>query len=98
MSRSHHRHRADGRTRHEHESSTSYDPYTVGDWKCGGSLTWPRQIPIEGEPDDVAQIVANYSSWLAQSDVPKLFVNGDPALLIIDVIATSAVPGRTRPR
>ncbi len=46
------------------------------------TLTWPRQIPIDGEPDDVAQIVGAYSSWLAQSEVPKLFVNGDPGLLI----------------
>jgi haloalkane dehalogenase len=48
------------------------------------TLTCSRQIPIEGEPADVAQIVGDYSSWLARSDVPKLFVNGDPGLLIIE--------------
>lgn len=46
-------------------------------------LTWPRQIPIAGEPADVVQIVTNYSRWLAQSDLPKLFVNAEPGALIV---------------
>ena len=46
------------------------------------TLTWPRQIPIEGEPADVHEIVASYSSWLQESDVPKLFVNGEPGFMI----------------
>lgn len=46
------------------------------------TLTWPRQIPIAGEPADVVQIVTDYNQWLAQSDVPKLFVNAEPGGLI----------------
>jgi len=46
------------------------------------TLTWPRQIPIEGEPADVAAIAAAYANWLATSDVPKLFVKAEPGLLI----------------
>jgi haloalkane dehalogenase len=42
------------------------------------TLTWPRQIPIEGEPADVAAIAAAYADWLATSSVPKLFVKADP--------------------
>ena len=42
----------------------------------------PRQIPIAGEPADVVQIVSDYSAWLSQSDVPKLFVNAEPGGLI----------------
>src|SRR5262245_42547598 len=38
------------------------------------TLTWPREIPIEGEPADVNAIVAAYAGWLATSDVPKLFI------------------------
>ncbi|HKK52246.1 MAG TPA: haloalkane dehalogenase, partial [Myxococcota bacterium] len=34
------------------------------------TLTWPRQIPIEGEPEDVVEIVKGYSEWLAQSELP----------------------------
>ena len=42
------------------------------------TLTWPRQIPIEGEPADVVAIAADYASWLAKSDVPKLFLKAEP--------------------
>lgn len=46
-------------------------------------LTWPREIPIEGEPADVAEIVAAYGRWLLTSEVPKLFINADPGALLI---------------
>jgi haloalkane dehalogenase len=42
------------------------------------TLTWPRQIPIDGEPADVTAIVSSYGNWLATSQVPKLFVKGEP--------------------
>ena len=42
------------------------------------TLTWPRQIPIEGEPADVVAIAAAYADWLAKSDVPKLFLKAEP--------------------
>jgi haloalkane dehalogenase len=47
------------------------------------TLTWPRQIPIEGEPADVTAIVQAYAEWLAKSPVPKLFVNADPGAILI---------------
>ncbi|MBN8961136.1 MAG: haloalkane dehalogenase [Rhizobiales bacterium] len=47
------------------------------------TLTWPREIPIAGEPADVAAIAAAYSQWLATSDIPKLFVNADPGAILI---------------
>jgi len=46
------------------------------------TLTWPRQIPIEGEPADVVGIVQDYTSWLATCDVPKLFVNAEPGAIL----------------
>src|SRR6266853_1259478 len=42
------------------------------------TLTWPRQIPIEGEPADVTAIVTAYADWLATSNVPKLFLRAEP--------------------
>jgi haloalkane dehalogenase len=45
------------------------------------TLSWPRNIPIEGEPADVVAIVEEYGAWLAQSDVPKLFVNAEPGAI-----------------
>ena len=47
------------------------------------TLSWPRQIPIEGEPKDVVDIVIAYSQWLATSDIPKLFINADPGSILV---------------
>jgi len=46
------------------------------------TLTWPRQIPIDGEPADVDQIVKDYGLWLRECTVPKLFVNAEPGILM----------------
>ena len=46
------------------------------------TLTWPRQIPIEGEPAEVVEIVRDYSEWLRTSPVPKLFINADPGAIL----------------
>jgi len=51
------------------------------------TLTWPRQIPIEGEPADVTAIVENYGKAMSQSSIPKLLILGDPGAI---------VTGRTR--
>lgn len=57
-------------------------PYTDGGESRRPTLTWPRQIPIDGEPEDVAEIVASYGEWLAQSEVPKLFINARPGTIL----------------
>ena len=46
------------------------------------TLTWPREIPIDGDPADVTAIVSDYSTWLATSDVPKLFIKAEPGALL----------------
>jgi haloalkane dehalogenase len=46
------------------------------------TLSWPREIPIDGEPADVTDIVLRNAEWMASSPVPKLFVNGDPGALL----------------
>jgi haloalkane dehalogenase len=48
------------------------------------TLSWPRDLPIGGEPADVVAVVEAYNSWLAESDVPKLFVNAEPGAIIND--------------
>jgi haloalkane dehalogenase len=48
------------------------------------TLTWPRQLPIEGEPADVVEIVRSYAGWLAASPAPKLFVNAEPGTISLD--------------
>ncbi len=46
------------------------------------TLTWPREIPVEGEPADVVEIVSRYGEWLSASEVPKLFINADPGAIL----------------
>lgn len=47
------------------------------------TLTWPRQIPLDGEPEDVTAIVDDYSRWLSASDLPKLLISADPGSILI---------------
>ena len=46
------------------------------------TLTWPRQIPLGGEPANVVEIVRAYGEWLAESDLPKLFVDAEPGAIL----------------
>ncbi|MDG1946215.1 MAG: haloalkane dehalogenase [Halioglobus sp.] len=46
-------------------------------------LNWPRQIPIEGEPDDVVALVNEYGAFMAGSDIPKLFINAEPGSILV---------------
>ena len=50
------------------------------------TLTWPRQIPISGQPADVVQIATDYSKWMAENDIPKLFVNADPGAILVGAV------------
>lgn len=59
-------------------------PYARGGEHRRPTLTWPRQIPIDGEPADVHAIVEDYGRWLADAaDLPKLFINADPGTILI---------------
>ncbi len=46
------------------------------------TLTWPRQIPLENEPKEVCDIVANYGDALSKSDIPKLFIDAEPGMIL----------------
>ena len=46
------------------------------------TLSWPREIPIEGEPPDVVALVAEYAEWLLQTPTPKLFINAEPGAIL----------------
>ena len=47
------------------------------------TLTWPRQIPIAGEPADVVEIVRAYADWMNENEIPKLFVDADPGSILV---------------
>ena len=57
-------------------------PYLESGESRRPTLTWPRQIPVDGEPADVVEIVDAYSRWLSISNVPKLFINADPGTIL----------------
>ncbi len=48
------------------------------------TLTWPRQIPIGGEPKEVHEIVSDYAAWLPDTGFPKLFINAEPGSILLD--------------
>ena len=48
------------------------------------TLNWPRQIPIDGEPANVVELVSAYGRWLeTTTDLPKLFINAEPGAILI---------------
>ena len=58
-------------------------PYTEPGESRRPTLSWPRQIPVAGEPDEVVALVRDYGLWLAASDVSKLFINANPGSILI---------------
>jgi haloalkane dehalogenase len=67
----------------EDEMTVYRKPYIEAGEARRPMLTWPRQIPIDGEPADVTAIVKAYSEWLAGSSIPKLFINAEPGAILI---------------
>jgi haloalkane dehalogenase len=47
------------------------------------TLSWPREIPIDGEPASVVELAAAYAGWMTENDIPKLFVNADPGAILV---------------
>lgn len=56
-------------------------PYVEAGESRRPTLTWPRMLPIDGEPADVVEIVAAYGKWLSESDIPKLHIKVEPGFL-----------------
>jgi len=50
------------------------------------TLTWPRQIPIGGDPADVSAIAQAYGEWMAENDLPKLFINAEPGAILTGAV------------
>jgi len=66
----------------EEEMETYRRPYAEPGESRRPTLTWPREIPLDGQPPDVAALVGDYSEWLCVSEVPKLFINADPGVIL----------------
>ena len=54
------------------------------------TLTFPRQIPLSGHPENVVEIAQAYHDWLRSSDIPKLFVNAEPGAILIGPMRDTA--------
>jgi len=67
----------------EEEMKEYRRPYLKAGEDRRPTLTWPRELPIDGEPEDVVAIVNDYAAWLAKSQIPKLFINADPGAILI---------------
>jgi len=66
----------------EEEMAVYRRPYREPGESRRPTLTWPREIPVGGEPADVVAIADAYVRWLAGSDIPKLFINADPGIIL----------------
>ena len=67
----------------EEEMNVYRRPFTNPGEDRRPTLTWPRQIPLGGEPADVVAIAQDYADWLAVSQVPKLFINAEPGAILV---------------
>ena len=67
----------------EEEMAVYRRPYLEPGEARRPTLTWPRQIPLDGEPAEVVDIVQSYADWLSRSDLPKLFVNAEPGAILV---------------
>ncbi len=67
----------------ESEMAEYRRPFEVPGEDRRPTLSWPRQIPIQGAPLDVVNVVADYSQWLAHAEVPKLFINAEPGSILV---------------
>ena len=47
------------------------------------TLAWPREIPLDGEPAPVVALADSYARWMAENDIPKLFVNAEPGAILV---------------
>jgi haloalkane dehalogenase len=70
------------RTLTDEEMNAYRAPFTSREARLP-TLVWPRELPIEGEPADVARAVDAYGAWMAQTAIPKLFIAADPGALLV---------------
>jgi haloalkane dehalogenase len=72
------------RTLSDAEMAEYRRPFAEAGERRRPTLTWPRQIPFDGEPAAVHALMADYAQWLASDDSPpKLFINAEPGIILI---------------
>jgi len=66
------------RTLSEEEMEQYRRPFAEPGEERRPTLSWTRQIPIDGEPAEVAEIVTASGEWLESSPIPKLLIQSNP--------------------
>jgi len=66
----------------DEETATYRKPFANTGEGRRPTLSWPRSLPLDGEPADVAAVVSENFRWLAESEVPKLFVAAEPGVIV----------------
>lgn len=72
------------RTMSDDELAEYRRPYLEPGENRRAMRAWPQELPINGEPADNVAAIQAYADWLSESDVPKLFINGDPGMSLVD--------------
>lgn len=72
------------RTMSDDEMAEYRRPYLVPGEGRRAMRAWPQELPIDGKPADNVTAVQAYADWLSNTDVPKLFINGDPGMSLVD--------------
>jgi haloalkane dehalogenase len=67
----------------EEEMETYRNPFPDAGERRRPMLSWPREIPVDGEPAEVVKVVKAYGGWLQESGCPKLFINAEPGSILV---------------
>ncbi|MCH7574932.1 MAG: haloalkane dehalogenase [Candidatus Marinimicrobia bacterium] len=43
---------------------------------------WPKDVPMDGKPEDIGKILKSYQDWLKVTEIPKLCLYATPGLII----------------
>jgi len=66
----------------EEEMNVYRQPYLEPGESRRATLTWPREIPFDGTPADTNEVVERYGAWLTVTEVPKLYINAQPGMIM----------------
>jgi len=67
----------------EAEMAVYRAPFAEAGENRRSTLSWPRDIPIAGEPAHMVELLNAYGAFMAASDIPKLFINADPGSILV---------------
>ena len=67
----------------EEEMEIYREPFPDAGERRRPMLSWPREIPVDGEPAEVVKVVKAYGNWLQESGCPKLFINAEPGSILV---------------